>query len=179
MIPGKFRNNRWKYIALAELIVIIGLLAYIYSQQYTSFQPKGFFPDKVNKKYGRCRPAQPADTNYVKVSVSLKGKMLAISEFEWNDTNYVSRPGCFRPNADQSEYTMNNYIYRATNDTLVPFYTKIRTRSNDNDYEFSIKVFNHRNELIGKYPEGSESLKGKIDFIGIPAILMENVKLKN
>jgi len=172
----------WKLVAIIELIVIIALIVYYsFVSLKGPVQQRSFFPDKLNQKYGKCRAKLPIpviDSNYIRVDATLKGKLLSISEFEWNDSNY-SHPGCFRLNPDQTEHTLSNYMSRAKQDSLIPFYIKIRTRSNDNDYEFSLKVFNLKNQLIGKYPATGESVKAKIDFIGNAVLLTENIKLKN
>ena len=177
------RKQLWKRVAILELVIIIILIGYnIFQIATPSFAPQTYSPDKVNKKYGVCRARLPnpvIDSNFIKVEVSLKGKSLSISEFEWNDTNYVSQPGCFRANADQTEHTMSNFMHHVKQDSLVPFYIKIRSRANDNDYEYSLKVYNLKNQVIGKYPEASESVKAKVNFIGSPVVLAENIKIKN
>ena len=59
------------------------------------------------------------------------------------------------------------------------FYIKIKTKSNNNEGDFSIQAHNLQGQLIGKYPNSGESVKIKLDFIGNAAIIDKTIKLKN
>lgn len=195
-------KNRWKAASIIMGVLIIGLI-YLLLRQYAfdgtnAFNPNGpsrdstkvreldslqvdqLFIDAENKIVARCFDSlPPRDTNVVKLVFSLKGKSLHIQDFEWNNKDYVSgNPSCVTTDGDNTQHTMTKYIHQSKADSICPFFLRFRSEiAGGNEYEFSLKIFDRRNVLIGKYPVLEDVLKGKILAIALPAIIKTNIKL--
>lgn len=172
------KKGRWILPISISIIIVIAVVAYyVYTRSKSEI-----VQTSQRVKYGKCRSSMPSpiiDSNFIKVDVSLKGPSLSISDFEWNDSNYASNPGCFRTNQSQTEHNLSNFMYKSKMDSIANFYIKIRTKSNNNEGDFSIQAHNLQGQLIGKYPNSGESVKIKLDFIGNAAIIDKTIKLKN
>lgn len=164
---------------ITQFIIILALIGFFTFKSATKFQAP--IHEKINTIYGVCTSSLTSpvtDSNYLRLQVILKGSDLNLRDFEWNNVNYVSHPGCFVDNSQHSEHRLNNFIRWNRKDSLIPMYALIRSTATNNEFEFQAKVFNLKNELIGSFPENGGTYKDIIPSLSTPATIIENVKLK-
>src|SRR5688572_1893093 len=85
----------------------------------------------LDKEYGKCISTLPANGDYLKVDVSLKGKSIRLPEFKWNEKDYASKPGCFKSRGDI--ISMSNYIEYNSQDSIIPVFASIKSYMYDNE----------------------------------------------
>ena len=183
--PSSVDNWRffWKSLGIVGLIAtpVLGVVLYLGINSNVSIAPASFL-EKEHKQYGICRSSWPLDglgkpdSEFIKLEVTLAGKDIGFREFEWNNLEYASRPGCFRANPDGT-HTMTNYMSRYPADSVASFYTTIRSSANDNTFSLNMKVTDMHGRVIGKFPETGDAFKGTIPFIKYPATVSQNVLL--
>jgi len=117
----------------------------------------------LRNRMGKCqRNSLPA---HIKVKVLLKGKKLRIREFLCNGLEYISSR-CFDQKTDS--IAMQNYVPYNSQQGNLPFSISFHSLGvTNNEFEFSIAVFDSNNKLIGKYPQtGTEKvIKDKIKLL--------------
>lgn len=139
----------------------------------STIQPNDF----TFRNFGICTPLSTNLSNeYIKVEVHLKGSRISLDNFDFDNVDYASHPGCF--NSRGGDIAMVNYIKRDPSVKTIPFSFKVRSQGVvDNTFQFSMKVYSKDGRtLLSKFPLTTETLEGQIHFLQYPVLISDTLK---